>query len=299
MPVAELKERLKKGETVLMDGAMGSEISNRGVSTKLPLWSADALITHPEVVQQIHEDYIRAGAEIIITNTFSTTDRIVKRGDAKQSGRDLTLLACRLARQARDAVKVPQDVYIAGSVAPLEDCYSPELTPPDAELAREHTEFAQQLREGGVDFILVETMITLRETLAALKAAQEAGLPVAVSFCCNDKEQLLSGDPLSEVVPEVEKFDPLFIGVNCVSPAIAAKTVKALRKLTNRPVSVYAQGEGEPDDDEGWRVVHGETAPYVKIAAQWKADGAGVIGGCCGTTPEHTAELKKLLAAKG
>jgi S-methylmethionine-dependent homocysteine/selenocysteine methylase len=297
MGVNKLKKHLAQGKTVLMDGAMGSEIHSRGVSTKLPLWSAEALITEPEVVRRIHEDYIRSDAEIIITNTFSTTDRILKRGRAKHSGRELTVLACHLAQQARGNVGAKHDVYIAGSVAPLEDCYSPELTPPEPELEKEHRAMAGDLHRGGVDFILIETMITLRETLAALRAARETGLPVAVSFCCNERGQLLSGEPLEEVIPAVEEFNPLFIGVNCVSPAIATKTVRELKRLTQLPISVYAQGEGEPDDDDGWHSGKDlKVEAYLRAAKRWLADGALIIGGCCGTTPEHTARLKTLLA---
>lgn len=283
-----------------MDGAMGSEILNRGISTDLPLWSARALIEEPETVRKIHEDYIRAGSEIIITNTFCTTDRILKRGGAQQSGRELTVLASRLARQARDNVKAPQKVYVAGSVAPLEDCYSPELTPPDDELREEHRAMARDLRDGGVDFILIETMITIRETLAALKAAREAGLPVAVSFCCNDRGELLGGEPLSEAVPLIEKFDPLFVGVNCVSPAIATKTVRTLRELTKLPISAYAQGDGGPDDEQGWHFDKERKAQtYLKSVKQWLDDGAQIVGGCCGTTPEHTQKMCVLLPQDG
>lgn len=298
--ISILGQRLREGDVILMDGAMGSEIHDRGVSTKLPLWSAEALITSPETVREIHEDYIRSGAEIIITNTFSTTDRILKRGPAGHTGRELTVLACRLAREARENVKAEHDVYIAGSVAPLEDCYSPELTPVEEELDKEHLAMADDLRRGGADFILIETMITLRETLAALRAAKAAGLPAAVSFCCDVKGRLLGGEPLSEVIPAVEEFEPLFVGVNCVSPPIATHTVKTLKSLTDLPISVYAQGDGEPDEDDGWRSPRDrQVNTYLKAARQWLADGAQIIGGCCGTKPEHTERLCGLLRKGG
>lgn len=297
MAISDLKKRLKAKRPILLDGAMGTEILNRGVSTKLPLWSAEALITHPQVVEQIHEAYIAAGAEIITTNTFCTTQRVLDKASGEHKARDLTILACELAQQARRAVPTDHEVYIAGSVAPLEDCYSPELTPPDAELEVEHGELARNLRDGGVDFILLETMITLRETLAALRAAQANDVPVAVSFCCNDKLELLGGEPLSKVIPIVELFDPLFIGVNCVSPAIATKVVKHLRTLTKLPISVYAQGDGQPDDDQGWKFKHQSLhAAYQAAAQQWLKDGAQLIGSCCGTTPQDTRSLQALIA---
>ncbi|HWY78973.1 MAG TPA: homocysteine S-methyltransferase family protein [Candidatus Sulfotelmatobacter sp.] len=296
MKYKKLIKRLKNAEIILMDGAMGTEILNRGVPTTLPLWSAEALLTHPEVVQQIYEDYIKAGAEIIITNTFATTKRTFAKKEIGEKASEATILACKLAQQARNAVKVSHDVYIAGSVAPLEDCYSPELTPSQKELEKEHYEIVRDLKDGGVDFILIETMITLRETLAALAAAKVFDLPVAVSFCCNDKYQLLGGELLDEVIPVIEKFNPLFIGVNCVSIPIATKIIHYLRTITSFPLSVYAQGDGEPENDQGWKFRHQETEKiYLKAAKQWLKDGAQIIGGCCGTTPGYIKKLKKVI----
>jgi homocysteine S-methyltransferase len=293
MAEATLKQRLTAGEKLIMDGGMGSELERRGIATTLPLWSAEALFTHPEVVQQIHEDYIRAGAEIIITNTFRTTKRaFAKKGMAEQAA-SATALACTLAHQAIQNTHPDHEVYIAGSVAPLEDCYSPELTPPQQEIEAEHAELIPQLKQGGVDFILLETMITAREALSGVRAAQSNALPFAVSFCCNDRFELLGGDSLQEVVHEVEKFEPLFIGVNCVSTAIATQTVKKLRTLTTLPISVYAQGYGLADDEQGWKMVGEQNKPtYMQAAQQWLAAGAQIIGGCCGTTPAYIHALR-------
>lgn len=279
-----------------MDGAMGTEILNRGVDTKLPLWSADALLKNPEVVQKIHEDYIKAGAEIIITNTFNSTRRMFTKKEIGEKAREATILACQLAQKARKAVKVPHKVYIAGSVSPLEDCYSPELTPPDKELKAEHLELAKDLKDGGVDFLLIETMITLRETKAAIAAAKKVGLPFAVSFCTNDKLELLGGEKLEKVIKEIEKDEPIFIGVNCVSPEIATKTVRYLHTITKFPICAYAQGDGIPDDDQGWKFNKTDIKKsYILTAKQWIKDGALVVGGCCGTAPDFVLDIKSVI----
>lgn len=284
--------KLKTKEKILMDGAMGTEILNRGVPTTLPLWSAEANLSHPQVVQQIYEDYIKAGAEIIITNTFNTTRRMFDKKNMGDKAREATIAACRLAQKARTSVKSEQEVFIAGSVSPLEDCYSPELTPSQSELDAEHMELITDLKDGGVDFILIETMITLRETLAALRAAKDLDLPVAVSFCCNDQLQLLGGESLKEVVKKVEKYNPLFIGVNCVSPQTALQTVTFLHTITSFPISAYAQGDGMPDDDQGWKFEkHDQKSYYVQMTDKWIAAGATVIGGCCGTTPAYIESI--------
>jgi S-methylmethionine-dependent homocysteine/selenocysteine methylase len=288
-----LKKRLQQKDIILMDGAMGTEILRRGIATTLPLWSAEALLTNPSLVQKIHEDYLTSGAEIMITNTFSTTRRNFEKKGIGEQARKATLLACRLAKQAKAHVASSHEVYLAGSVAPLEDCYSPELTPSDEELAQEHVELAQNLKDGGVDFLLLETMITLRETLAALRASRKVGLPVAVSFCCNHSSRLLGGDSLETVIDAVEQFDPLFIGINCISLDIATSTVSHLKTITSFPISVYAQGNGLPDDDQGWKFVDEQKKKnYVLHMKQWITDGATIIGGCCGTTPEDIKQVR-------
>jgi S-methylmethionine-dependent homocysteine/selenocysteine methylase len=299
--VIDLQNRLQRNERILMDGAMGTEILRRGVPTTLPLWSAEALLTHPEVVRNIHAEYIAAGAEILITDTFRTTTRAFRQKGIAQDAEEAyaaTMLACQLARQAIDQVQPEHPVYIAGSMAPLEDCYSPELTPPLEDLLTEHAVYAQSLKDGGVDFLLIETMITLRETMAAVQAAKHVELPFAVSFCTNQQGNLLSGETLEEVVREVEKHDPLFLGVNCVSPAIATHTLHILKKLTQKPLSVYAQGEGIPDIEQGWSFVKEEyVEDYIAHVDQWIQAGAQIIGGCCGTSPIYIERLRTLVCA--
>lgn len=295
----QLQNRLKQNERIIMDGAMGTEILRRGVATTLPLWSAEALLTHPQVVQKIHEDYINAGAEIVITDTFRTTKRAFSRQNIAEKASEMAILACQLVRRAIEQAKFDHPVYIAGSIAPLEDCYSPELTPPVEDLLQEHFAYAQDLKAGGVDFLLIETMITRRETMTAIQAARRLNMPFAVSFCTNEQAKLLGGETLEEVVAEVEKYDPLFLGVNCVSPTIATKSLRVLHNITKRPLSVYAQGDGMPAHEQGWEFINEEQIEhYVAHAGQWLREDAQIIGGCCGTSPLYIERLQNLMKRK-
>jgi len=296
MKIHSLQSRLQNKERILMDGAMGTEILRRDSNTTLPLWSAEALLNNPKIIQQIHEDYIKAGAEIIITDTFRTTKRAFGKKRIAQKAKSATTLACRLAQAAIKRTKPNHTIYIAGSIAPLEDCYLPELTPPEKDLKREHLEYVKDLKAGGIDFLLIETMITLRETKAAVNAAKELAMPFAVSFCTNQKSDLLGGESLQEVIAIIERYDPLFIGVNCVSPESAARTLKKLKKITKYPISVYAQGDGIPNDDQGWEFIEEKNMKkYVKFAKEWINEGAQIIGGCCGTTPDYIEKIRKFL----
>ena len=292
-----LQNHLEQEELLIMDGGMGTEILHRGVSTTLPLWSAEALLTHPETVQRIHEDYIEAGAQIIITDTFRTTVRAFAKQGIADKAHAATILACQLVQQAIAHVQPEHEMYIAGSMAPLEDCYSPELTPSNQELLQEHAIYAQDLKAGGVDFLLLETMITLRETMAAIQAARQLAMPFAVSFCTDEYGTLLGGEPLRDVVKEVEKYDPLFIGINCVAPSTATKALRILKSVTHKPLSVYAQGAGASDDAQGWQFTEENTLDnYVRYAKLWRDEGAQIIGGCCGTSPTYIERLCREVA---
>lgn len=294
MKVNTLRKRLANKEIVLLNGGTGTEILNRGYKTKLPLWSAEILLTNPDVVQQIHTDYINAGAEIIVTDTFRTTQRtFAKIGLSGKKAREITLLACQLAKKAVKKSQSNHTVYIAGDVAPLEDCYSPTLTPSKKELDREIYRYVENLKQGGVDFILIETQITLKEIRAAFEAAKKLHVPTALTVCINNKLQLLGGELLEDTVKLAKKYNPLFIGVNCISPVLATKAVKKLKKLTQIPLSAHAQGDGKPEDDQGWEFTRqARVKTYLKEVKKWIKDGAQIIGGCCGTTPEYIKAIK-------
>jgi homocysteine S-methyltransferase len=296
MKINILKNKLNTKELLLMDGAIGTEISRHGFATHWPLWSAEVLLTNPQIVSKIHKEYIKAGAEIIITNTFRTTERSLMKKNIYGRAAELTAIACNAAKKAILAEKPKRPIFIAGSIAPLEDCYSPELTPSDEKLEKEHLENARNLKKGGVDFLLLETMITSREIHYAVKAAQKLKMPFALSFCCDKKSRLLSGEDLQDVIKQVEKYKPLFVGVNCVTRSIVGEVVKRLNSLTSLPIAAYAQGDGDFYKNGEWIFNKKEdVTPYISSAKNWIRDGATIIGGCCGTTPYLIQELKRSL----
>lgn len=298
MTIQEFKDKLKDKKIIISSGGMGTEISARGIKTTLPLWSSEALLHAHEVVREIHIDYINAEAEIIVTNTFRTQRRTFDKKGIGDEAKNATILACRLAQEALEETG-KRDVLIAGSVAPLEDCYSPELTPPNEELEKEHLEHAQNLKEGIVDFLIIETMPTIRETEFAVKAAQKVGLPFAVSFCANGRGELLSGEKIGDAIKVLEKYEPLFIGLNCMNINLINEDFKALKKVTSLPLYLSAQGDGLPDDDQGWTFTgKKESDLYAHFAKKWVEDGALIIGGCCGTNPNYIKKLVSVLKDK-
>jgi len=284
-----LKKRLKNKERILLNGGTGTEILNRGFKTSLPLWSAEILLTNPDVVQRIHEDYIKAGAEIIVTDTFRTTQRsFAKKGLSSQKATQITKLAVKLAKNAIKKTAPKHIVYIAGSVAPLEDCYSPVLTPTEKELRKEHYQYVKDLKDGGVDFLLIETQITIKEIRAALDAAKKLRILVGVTLCVDGNLNILGGESLQQAIAVIKKYKPLFVGVNCISQEIATKAVKKLKTITSLPICVYAQGDGKPEDNQGWEFTKEKNIKqYVASVNQWIKEGAQIVGGCCGTNPSY------------
>jgi S-methylmethionine-dependent homocysteine/selenocysteine methylase len=296
--VPTLRERLADGASLLLDGAMGTELDRRGLPTVLPLWSAVGLIERPDLVRAIHADYIAAGADIITTNTFRTTGRTLARaGRDRAEAERLNALAVEQARAA--ATAAAREVLVAGSIAPLEDCYSPWLTPPFEVALDEHREQAARFAASGVDGVLIETMPTAGEAEAALIAVTEVGLTATVGFVCqvgaNEPVRLLSGETLATAIERVQPHRPAAILANCAAPAIISRALAELRALTKLPTGGYAN-VGVVDPVTGWAA--DETVSpdrYAAVAAGWIEIGARLIGGCCGTTPAHIAALRRLI----
>jgi len=295
-----LAARLATGAPVLLDGATGTEIERRSAlpaATALPLWSTHALLRDTALLREIHRDYVRAGAEILTANTFRTQRRTLSRAGLGERSDELTARAVAIARAAVDEAAPPgRGVLVAGSQPTLEDCYHPERVPDNAALAREHAEHARALVRSGVDFILVETMNTRREGVAALRAAREAGAPACVSFACADGGRLLSGEPLSEAVAACVELGPLAVLVNCLPPGWVVDCLPALQS-SDLPFGVYPN-LGAPDAVTGFRRSDDlAPEPFATLAQSWIAAGARLVGGCCGTTPAHIAAIARRLRA--
>lgn len=282
------------GDILVLDGPTGTELQRRGFDTRLPLWSARALIDAPEMIEDIHCRYIRAGAGAITTNSFRTNRRVIERaGLGPEKAAELTLLSVEIAKRAVERCGRP-DVLIAGSDAPVEDCYSPDLVPTDAELFEEHREHIGWLVEAGCDFVLIETMNTLREAREACSAAAGFERPFMVSLVTDPSgEKILSGESLYDAAKELHCFGPAAILTNCSAPAAVLRATGILADLRAELNASWRFGgyanSGEPDPVLGWEFVHiVPVDEFVAATRRMRSLGATVIGSCCGTTPEYT-----------
>jgi S-methylmethionine-dependent homocysteine/selenocysteine methylase len=295
---------------LVLDGATGTELERRGAPIELPLWSAHALIHAPDLVRRIHADYVDAGADLLIANTFRTHRRNLDPAGWGDRAAELTRLAVSLAREATEPteadrrLRAPESaavpgwadrrVWVLGSAAPLEDCYRPDLVPEDAACRSEHAKHAEHLSAAGADAIVIETMNTVRESIAALRAAKAAGLPALVSFVCWQGARLLSGEPLREALDSVARERPLAVLVNCLPPSNVPACLAELRAC-GLPFGVYSNLS--PSADPAGRVGDGtcDPADFAELAAAWRDAGARLLGGCCGTEPAHIRSLVRRL----
>ena len=288
--------KFKSESIFLLDGATGSELDRAGVDIGMPLWSANAILEAPEILRQVHIAYLEAGARAISTNTFRTHERSLAKSGMGERAEELTAKAVEIARSAVDEVNT--DALVFGSVAPLEDCYSPELAPDIETCKQEHGQMIQCLVEAGVDLVLIETMCSAHEAIAAAEAAQEHTPNAwAISFCLSTDGLgfLLDGNHISEVIPAIE--DSQFVGINCVPAPMLAEQVQHLRQVLPDNIPIAAYGNvGYADEDGGW-VSTDAVKPnrFAEYAMQWVDSGASIIGGCCGTTPKTIASIQSKL----
>jgi S-methylmethionine-dependent homocysteine/selenocysteine methylase len=289
-----LSQSLNAKTPLILSGAMGTELERRGVAIGLPLWSANALLHAPEIVLRIHSDYIEAGADIIVTNTFRTNRRVFKNANLPDDSFALTKNAVELAHRARE--KFPERrILIAGCVAPVEDCYKPELGPSEKELENEHAELVERLVECGVDFLLIETMTTIREAYAAAKAAKTSGKEFVVSFTCKHDGMLYGGERLEDASKAVAELQPTMLGLNCISPRYLSPLIRQLKSaIPHSAIKFAVYGNiGKPDVREGAMVRDVAPDEYARFAHEWRSLGAAMIGGCCGTTPEYIRRIER------
>lgn len=293
MNPAALAARLAE-RPLLLDAALGTELSRRGAPASPPLWSARAVLERPDLVVSVHRENVAAGADVLTAGTFRTQPALLG-----AAAREATRRAVALAREA--AAERP-GVLVAGSIAPVADCWRPDLVPPDAELARLHALHAEALAEAGADLFLLETFGTAREWLAAARAAAATGLAVVACATTREDGALLSGEPLEEAARALLALPspPVALGVNCV-PArrLAASLARLAAAAPGLPLAAYGNTGLPLDEAAGLFAEPISPEEYAAVAERWLSYGARLVGGCCGTGAGHVAALAGRLRATG
>src|SRR5438270_9038482 len=290
------EERLK-GAPILCDGAMGTLLYGKGIFINR---CYDELnLSQPELIRGIHQEYLQAGAEVIETNTFGANSfRLARHGFAEQT-REINLAGARLARELVTKKESGQTFFVAGSVGPLGLRIEP-LGKISLEETRES--FRQQIAalvEGGVDVIFLETFGYLEGMHLAIKAARavDAKIPVVAMVTIDEEGNCLDGSTPETFAAKLTEWGADVVGCNCsVGPVAMLDAIEQVRRFTKLPV-IAQPNAGMPRSVEGRNIYLCSPEYMASYARKFIQAGAQIVGGCCGTTPEHIRCMRASLRA--
>ena len=287
------------GAPVIIDGGTGTELERAGVPMDDKVWSGRAVLSHPAAVQQTHETFIRAGAEVIITNTFAAARHMLEPGGLGDYVREINLNAVKLARQARDlAARNP--VAIAGSICEWAPTDDPGWHRPEA-VGSSSREQAEILAEAGVDLIALEMCEQIEFSIAAIEAALEIGLPLWIGMSARKfrgcetlsvfDDAALDFDSLAKAL---SGYPSMMMNIMHTPVPDIEEAIGIVRRYWDGPVGIYP--ESGYFTMPNWQFVDIiEPSELTKIAQQWVNGGVRMVGGCCGLGPEHIAALRQAL----
>lgn len=294
-------------DIILLDGGMSLELSLRSSNKAPRRWSAEYLLTEPDLVRAVHLDYIRAGAKVITTNTYSSTFTRMAMVNAEAEVPRMQRIACQLAREARDlAGHAGADVLIAGGLPPLNGTYRPDRVREFGVNLDEYRRLVE-LQAADVDLFLCETMSTGEEALSAAQATSEAGKPVWVSWSLKDNvPRLRSNETIEEAAGMLGRVGVSAVLANCSSPESIGLAIPEL-VATGLPCGGYANAFAfipmtyTPGKTREQLTTRQDLGPevYARHVMNWILAGASIVGGCCEVGPRHIAVLRQHLLEGG
>ena len=284
---------------ILADGAMGTVLYARGIFINR---CYDELnLSDPGLILSIHEEYLQAGAEILETNTFGANRfRLARHGLAGKVA-EINAAGVRLARQAVDHLREKQagEAWVAGSVGPLGVRLEPVGKTGLDEARAAFAEQIDALAQAGADMLIIETMPALNEAHEALTAARAIApdLPVLVMVTVDDESNCLDGSSPEQAARLLTEWGASAIGVNCsTGPATVLTAIEAMRKATTLPLAAMPNA-GMPRAVEGRNIYLCSPEYMASFARKAIAAGAQIVGGCCGTTPNHIRAMRSAMRA--
>ena len=297
MKPARLHAILETTGWVLADGATGTNLFRAGLETGYPpeLWNVE----RPEDITALHTSFIDAGSQLILTNSFGGTAHRLRLHAADDRVGELNLAAAKLARQAADdgRDRHGHEIVVAGSIGPTGELFEPMGALDHADALAAFTEQAEALAAAGVDLLWVETMSSLEEVKAAIEAASAVGLPAASCMTFDTAARSMMGVTPADFASKSIGFGADYVGANCgIGPAELLHSVSEI--ITTASVPVIAKGNcGIPAYLDGAIHYHGTPELMADYACLARDAGVRIIGGCCGTTPDHVAAMRAALVS--
>jgi len=286
----KLLEALNSKQVLLLDGAIGTELDKRGLMGR-----ASNNLDAPDVVLEILREYASCGCDILTTNTLTMNRIYIETHNISISVRDANRAGVELARKAAD-----NNQLVLGDMSSTGQLLEPYGTYKESQFYDAFKEQAEILTEAGVDGFIIETMFDLRETLCALRACKENfSLPViaSIAFQTEAKEgRTMMGNSAKDCARQLTDAGADVIGANCgeIAPAEMASIVSLLKSETDLPILAQPNA-GKPELIEDKTVFKMTPEPFAQGIAECLRAGAQLVGGCCGTTPQHIRALAKML----
>ena len=325
MTTHSIVDRLRAGETLLLDGGTGSELQRRGADVlkeaedRVKAWSATANIEYADVVRQVHSDYLRVGADIIISNNFWTTPTRLDRIGERDNWREYAAAAIRNAVQARDAMR--PEAYVAGGIAApgLQEGLRPghEAVSDSQQLGveayrKEWADHAKLLADEGADVIFAEFMAFIDDCVVAVDGCAEAGLPIFLGVRNLKSDGAMSfGETLADLAHALDGCPVEGVMLMCSNPESISAGLPILRDAFAGPVGAYANLGYNPTGPRANRPTLSNQKPsagedifqnaeyypsrMAQFAGEWKGMGAQIIGGCCASGPEHISAMRSVV----
>lgn len=302
---------LEKNKVLIIDGATGTWLQEKGYDVSDSLWSAKFLMENPSAISQVHKDYLEAGSDCITTLSYQATfEGFKERGLNEEESSSLLQSSVTLAIKERDLFwsknKNNTDKakpLVAASVGPygayLADGseFRGDYSLGKEELITFHRKRMKTLLDAKPDLLACETVPCLLEAKAYVELLEE--FPTAnawISFSAKDDKHINSGESIKECAKYLDSKDQvLAIGINCTAPAHIKSLINEIKEVTKKPIIVYPNGGSVYDSVSKTWSEDSTSNSYGKMAATWKDDGASIIGGCCQTTPKDIKEIFKYL----
>jgi homocysteine S-methyltransferase len=301
----KLMEQLDGVEVVLLDGAMGTELERRGVPIGAQLWSASALGSHPEVIREVHGDYLAAGAHMHIANSFALARHVLEPAGLGDQTEAYNRRAVALCREALEAAPTGRRQWIAASLSTFAEASDRGNLPPHAALLASYREQAGILAAAGADLFALEMLYDVEVSKLMIEAVAPFGLPVMIGFTClwapdgetvesMAREVGVTPRPLDELLPTVlsavPKDLPVIPAIMHSEFDVTGKALEVAAEHWSGPLAAYPNsGIYEMPN---WRF-DTVAAPevFAEAAVAWRGQGAKIIGGCCGVGPAQIAAL--------
>ncbi len=289
-----LMDRIGRGAQIMIDGATGTELEARGVAASAEAWTGAAALIHPDILREIHEDYLRLGAEIVISNTFGATRHALDDAGLGDHFDTLNRLGVTIACEARERTRATR-ALVAGGISYWSWT---ERHPPLDQLRDDVARQAAVMAEAGADLLMLEMMVDIDRMLVTLEAARQSALPVWVGLTCEPDQAgricLRNGEPLSNALIALSGLDVPLLSIMHSHVDHIDASLDVTERHWNGPTGIYAHAGGH--SGEAW--VEENMCPpaaYAAACKRWLDRGVQVIGGCCGLGVDHMKAVSDIM----